>query len=50
MSGNSLGLQRSIRITIEFLDLEMDKNPSREVADASNLLERKLKELQDGTD
>jgi len=44
---DSTGLQNCIQVTIEYLDLIMENSPSKQVADASNLLEDLLKELKD---
>lgn len=43
---DSSGLQHAMQVTIEYLDLLMVREPTREIADASNTLEALLAELK----
>lgn len=38
-------LQHAMRVTIEFLDLQMNKRPTKQLAEASNTVQDELEKL-----
>lgn len=45
MSIDTSKLQHALRLTVEYLDLQMNQRPTKELADASNTVQNELEKL-----